>query len=83
MSTDAPEADMALEWVHGYRAFDCRNNLRYTANGEIVYNTAALGVVHDFKRRSQSFHIGHVDDVVSLAMHPAGKLVATGELGRR
>ena len=60
----APAANLELEWVHGYRAFDCRNNLRYTANGEIVYNTAALGVVYDPKSHRQFFYHGHTDDVI-------------------
>ena len=28
----APDADLSLEWVHGYRCFDARNNVRKLAN---------------------------------------------------
>lgn len=31
--------------MHGYRAFDCKNNLKYLKSGNIVYNCAALGIV--------------------------------------
>ena len=43
----APKATLELEYVHGYRVKDCRNNLRYLDNGKIVYNAAALGVILD------------------------------------
>ena len=46
-STDGatPDATLQLEHIHGYRCHDARNNLRYTATGEIVYHAAAVGIV--------------------------------------
>jgi len=41
----APLVNLELDHVHGYRSKDCRNNLRYLKNGNIVYNAAALGVI--------------------------------------
>lgn len=43
----APMVDISLEYVHGYRSRDCKNNVRYLKNGSILFNTAALGVVMD------------------------------------
>jgi hypothetical protein len=43
--------------------FQCYS-FRYTAKGEIVYNTAALGVVYDPKSHRQFFYHGHTDDVI-------------------
>jgi len=43
----APDATLELEYVHGFRSHDCRNNLRYTANGKLAYITAGVGVVMD------------------------------------
>jgi len=79
---EAPGEGLELEWVHGYRAQDCRNNVRYDAEGHIVYHTAAVGVVLDPRRHRQRFHFGHTDDIIGFAMHPRGHLAATGELGR-
>ena len=31
VSTSAPDADLSLEWVYGYRCFDARNNVRKLA----------------------------------------------------
>ena len=85
ISNDAPDVDMELYFVHGYRGNDCRNNLRYTAKGEVCYPAAALGIVYSPKESGasrQRFFDMHTDDVLSLAMHPQGKVVATGEIGR-
>ena len=38
-------AKLQLEYCHGYRAKDCRNNLRYLESGkEIIYHAAAVGI---------------------------------------
>jgi hypothetical protein len=42
-----PEAELDLEYVFGYRCHDVRNNLRYTADGRLVYHAAGVGVVMD------------------------------------
>jgi microtubule-associated protein-like 6 len=44
-NTEAPDASLQLEYVHGYRCHDARNNLRYTSTGEVVYHAAAAGIV--------------------------------------
>ncbi|GMH62047.1 hypothetical protein TrLO_g8072 [Triparma laevis f. longispina] len=76
------DCDLVLSWVHGYRAQDCRNSLRYSAAGTVVYNCAALGVVYNKSTDVQAFQQGtHDDDVMSLSMHPDGQLCATGQVG--
>lgn len=35
----------------------------------------------DPKKNSQTFHFHHKDDIMSIAVHPSGKYVATGEIG--
>ena len=80
------DIDLELEWVNGYRARDCRNNVDYAAGGQIVYFAASLGVVYDKNTDRQSFYTGDgvaSQDVVSMALHPNGKLCATGALGTR
>lgn len=47
-----PLIDLQLEHAHGYRSNDCRNNVRYLKNGQIVYHTASLGVVMDIINNS-------------------------------
>ena len=80
-----------LEFVHGYRAHDCRDNLFYSAKGEVVYHTAAIGIVYNRESNTQNFLVdnptaegttGHTDDILCLARHPNGNIYASGEVGR-
>jgi len=36
---------LEIEHVYGYRAFECRNNLHYNAEGNAVFMSAACGVI--------------------------------------
>ena len=85
-----PSASLELEWVHGYRGFDCRNNLRYTdkdgSGNNIIFTAASLGVSQNIDNRgegncTQKFFGEHTDDVLCLAYSEATDLIATGEIG--
>ncbi|XP_063080185.1 echinoderm microtubule-associated protein-like 5 [Engraulis encrasicolus] len=78
----APNCHLRLEWIYGYRGQQCRNNLYYTANREIVYFVAGVGVVYNTREHKQKFYLGHTDDIISLALHPERVLVATGQVGK-
>jgi len=82
-NNSAPDADLSIEWVYGYRCFDARNNVRQLATGEIVYHTAAVGIVYNPTTHKQRHYLGHSDDVICLALHPDGRTVATGQMGSR
>lgn len=62
---------------------DKRNNLKYLATGKLLYNAASLGIVHDTSTNTQKFFDKHRDDCISMAIHPDGVTVATGELHAR
>lgn len=80
----ATDVDLTLLWVHGHRSRDCRNNVFYSAEGSVVYNAANLAIVYHKPSGRQNFlHGPHIDEVLSIAMHPAGQIFATGEAGRR
>lgn len=85
MSTaPGPLTPPPAQWVHGYQAQSLRNSLRYTASGEIVYSSAALALVYSEADHAQRLFAGHHrDDIISLAVSPCGRFVATGERGRR
>ena len=76
-----PNAKLELEFVHGYRCHDTRNNLRYTKEGYFVYHTAAVGIVYNKENHSQLIFNEHFDDITAFAIHPNKKYVATGEVG--
>lgn len=60
----APEHQLRLEWTYGYHGNQCRNNLYYTASGEVVYFVAGVGVVHNIAAQTQRFFLGHSDDII-------------------
>lgn len=72
-----PNAKLELEFVHGYRCHDTRNNLRYTKNGNFVYHTAAVGIVYNKEDHSQLIFNEHFDDIASLAIHPNKKICSS------
>lgn len=77
----APSVDLQLEWVHGYRGRDCRNNLVFSpATHEIIYCIAGLVVLFDVRSRTQRHYAEHTDDVKCLAQHPDGNLIASGQV---
>lgn len=55
---DMPEDEWEIEYVYGYRTEDCNQNCRYTADGKIVFITAALGVIMDPATGAQTFYGG-------------------------
>jgi len=79
----APDSKLEIEWVHGYRAEDCKNNVRYSSSGEICYHAAQINIIYNSIDHKQRYNLDHTDDIVSFAMHPEGNLIATGEAGER
>ncbi|XP_006783986.1 echinoderm microtubule-associated protein-like 6 [Neolamprologus brichardi] len=75
-----PDQGLRLQFVHGYRGYDCRNNLFYTQGGEVLYHVAAVGVVYNRQLHSQRFYLGHDDDILSLSIHPLKDYAATGQV---
>jgi len=68
--------------VHGYRAKDSRNNLKYLPDGKIIYHAAGLGIIYDKEEHSQLFFNNHTDDIIAFDITNDGRLAATGEVGR-
>jgi len=84
----APREKLHLEWIHGYRGHDTRQNAFYNASGKIVWFTAAVAVVYDPESHTQQFFmtqgdvVAHDDDIISMAMHPDKVTFATGQSGK-
>ncbi|KAJ8309461.1 hypothetical protein KUTeg_014335 [Tegillarca granosa] len=77
-----PIEGIKLQYVHGYRGYDCRNNLFYTQTGEVVYHVAAAGIIYNRDKNTQRFYTEHTDDILCLCIHPLKDIVATGQVGR-
>lgn len=82
-----PNISLQLDWVHGYRGFDCRNNVQFCDDsGDVVtFTAAAMGVVQSVGGRQQAYFGDHTDDIVCLAacrLSSGAYVVATGEMGK-
>lgn len=48
--------DLQLEYIHGYRGFDSRNNLHYINEGaDIVFHAAGAGIVQNLSTGIKGF----------------------------
>lgn len=47
----------------------------------MLYHTAGVGIVLNTENNTQKHFLGHIDDILCMAMHPNGRIVATGEIG--
>ena len=79
---EKPSHELQLDFVYGYRSHDSRHNIAYNVDGLIVSPAAAVGVCYDSKEHAQQFFTAHTDDVLCMAMHPDGEIIATGQAGR-
>ena len=63
-SSVKPEAYLKLEHVFGYSSPKNRApNLFYSKEGDVVYYTAAVGIVYDDDNNRQKFFLRHDDDI--------------------
>ncbi|EGR31701.1 hypothetical protein IMG5_103450 [Ichthyophthirius multifiliis] len=76
-----PPIQLQIDYVHGYRSKDCRDNIFYLNYGGIVYHAAALGIVLDIQNNTQKFFDLHNNDIAAIAIHQDKIRVATGEIG--
>lgn len=74
--------DLDISYVYGYRSYDTRDNLRYNAQGQAVYHTAACGIVLNKQKNTMRVNTTHNDDITCLDVNAAKGIVATGEMGR-
>ncbi|XP_042878001.1 echinoderm microtubule-associated protein-like 5 [Penaeus japonicus] len=78
----APIHALSMSHVFGFRAHECRNNAHWLKDGRVVYHVAAVGIVCDPQTLRQEHYLHHTDDILCLAVHPGGELVASGQIGR-
>ena len=66
--------------MYGYQGGVRRPNLFYLDTGEVLWHTAALGVVYNKLSDSQRIYSNHTDDITALALSPNKQIVATGQV---
>lgn len=78
--SDVPNAILKLDYVHGIRSHDTRNNLFYNPEGKLIYHTAELGIQLDPVKNSMKFVRENQDDIYSL--DTCGNYTVTGDKGK-
>jgi WD40 repeat protein len=81
------EDDLEIDWIHGLRAFDTRNNVRYASTQGnarvIVYHAASMGVClqtdNNPRKCKQRYFKGHKDDIMALAVYTPAKTAGAGQ----
>ena len=64
--------------------FPYRNNIGFAGNRSLViYHIAAVGIVYNSRTHTQIHNTEHDDDIICLACHPKGHMVASGEVGKK
>lgn len=77
-----PNVTLDIGYVYGYRSYDTRNNLKYSAQGDPVYHTAACGIVLNKAKNTMRVSTIHNDDITCLDLNESKGLAVTGEMGR-
>jgi WD40 repeat protein len=80
--TDSPSQKLEIGYVYGYRSYDTRSNLKYNSEGNVVYHTAACGIILNKLKNSQIINTEHNDDITCLDLNVKKNLVVTGEMGK-
>lgn len=81
----APPGGFVAEHVFGVGGgpeIACKEMLAETSVGKIVWAAASCGVVYDPRSRRQRIFTGHGAALSCMSIHPAGRLMATGEKGK-
>jgi hypothetical protein len=77
--SDCPNSVLKLEYVHGIRVHDTRNNIFYNPQGNLVYHTAQVGIQLDTSTNTQQFVFDAADDIIS--MDSCDNISVTGDIG--
>ena len=72
-------ASLQLQFVYGLRCTDSRRNVYFTASGEVAFHSASLVVLYEPRRHTQRFLRGHDGEIRCLALHPSGRVFASGQ----
>ncbi|KAG8186282.1 hypothetical protein JTE90_004626 [Oedothorax gibbosus] len=75
---DSPHraAPLRVQWIHGYDG----GNLLVLNSGELLYAVGAAIIIYKKAGDTQRHYLNHTEDICSIAAHPSGKMVASGQV---
>jgi len=75
-----PEENLTICYIHGYRSFDTRNNVKWNKDGKVLYHTAGVAISLDPELNKQKYFTRHNEDIVCLTVDNTGSIAATGQI---
>ena len=76
-----PDMSVRIEYAHGFSCQTMRNNIRYTAEGSLVYVCSTFGVNMHRTTKAQKFYQRHTDAISAFAVSRDGRYAVTGQIG--
>ena len=49
-----PSQNLTMDYIYGYRSYDCRNNLKFDSKGRIVYHQGTVGIVTEYDSKGKN-----------------------------
>lgn len=77
-----PNENLTIRYIHGYRSFDTRNNVKWSKDSKIIYHTAGVAIALNPELNEQSYFLRHSEDIVSLTVDATGSIAATGQVSQ-
>jgi hypothetical protein len=67
---EVTDCDLSLDFVHGFRGHDCRNNVFYNGQGEVVYHAASVGIALDVTKVTASSQLSSFTTSCNFSISP-------------
>jgi WD40 repeat protein len=85
-----PKENLQIGYAYGYKCQQSSQNAWYLSKDQVVYNTAALGIILTISNNTQQFLgggekttcKGHNDEISAIAVSNDGSIAASGQCGR-
>jgi len=83
-----PDESLKMNHVFGLRNLyindEVRNQVKFSSTyREVLFPAACLGIKMNLKDKKQTFYHEHKEDIVSFAVDPTRKLMATGQMAQK
>ena len=77
---DPPDCHLELDYVHGFRCQDMRNNLKYSpSSGKLMFHAGKVAALMSLANGNQKHFVRHQSAISAMVVTAKGHLAATGE----
>ena len=81
MEKDPPNCHLELDYIHGFRCQDMRNNLKYSpSTGKLLFHAGKVAGIMSLANGNQKHFVRHQAAISAMVVTAKGHLAATGEI---